>query len=110
PTSSVPSRATATAGPSTLSLHDALPSLLPSVYRASGQIEIEGAQRARGNTGNSLVQGVDDSQYADQYVRSLSTAVLGDSTLARLDRKSTRLNSSHVKISYAVFCLKKQKP
>src|SRR5690606_39587053 len=30
--------------------------------------------------------------------------------LARsLDRKSTRLNSSHVKISYAVFCLKKKK-
>src|SRR5690606_37312557 len=26
------------------------------------------------------------------------------------DRKSTRLNSSHVKISYAVFCLKKRKP
>src|SRR5690606_41047901 len=30
-------------------------------------------------------------------------------TLAILDRKSTRLNSSHVKISYAVFCLKKKK-
>src|SRR5690606_15339955 len=28
--------------------------------------------------------------------------------LAVLDRKSTRLNSSHVKISYAVFCLKKK--
>src|SRR5690606_41627198 len=28
---------------------------------------------------------------------------------ARADRKSTRLNSSHVKISYAVFCLKKKK-
>src|SRR5690606_41025953 len=28
---------------------------------------------------------------------------------AELDRKSTRLNSSHVKISYAVFCLKKKK-
>src|SRR5690606_28314764 len=28
---------------------------------------------------------------------------------ARRDRKSTRLNSSHVKISYAVFCLKKKK-
>src|SRR5690606_22525909 len=28
---------------------------------------------------------------------------------AVLDRKSTRLNSSHVKISYAVFCLKKKK-
>src|SRR5690349_22780913 len=28
---------------------------------------------------------------------------------ARQDRKSTRLNSSHVEISYAVFCLKKNK-
>src|SRR5437870_6321699 len=28
---------------------------------------------------------------------------------AALDRKSTRLNSSHVAISYAVFCLKKKK-
>src|SRR5438067_10484043 len=27
----------------------------------------------------------------------------------RIDRKSTRLNSSHVSISYAVFCLKKKK-
>src|SRR5690349_23045731 len=27
----------------------------------------------------------------------------------RIDRKSTRLNSSHVEISYAVFCLKKKK-
>src|SRR5690606_40085817 len=29
--------------------------------------------------------------------------------LFAIDRKSTRLNSSHVKISYAVFCLKKKK-
>src|SRR5690349_23359740 len=29
--------------------------------------------------------------------------------LSILDRKSTRLNSSHVEISYAVFCLKKKK-
>src|SRR3712207_7681834 len=29
--------------------------------------------------------------------------------LAREDRKSTRLNSSHANISYAVFCLKKKK-
>src|SRR5437773_7400380 len=29
--------------------------------------------------------------------------------LARADRKSTRLNSSHITISYAVFCLKKKK-
>src|SRR5204863_8367054 len=33
---------------------------------------------------------------------SLFTPQVGD----RLDRKSTRLNSSHVEISYAVFCLK----
>src|SRR3712207_7887236 len=31
------------------------------------------------------------------------------SLLTRLDRKSTRLNSSHANISYAVFCLKKKK-
>src|SRR5690606_40077440 len=37
-------------------------------------------------------------------------AVGGEATaLAPVDRKSTRLNSSHVKISYAVFCLKKKK-
>src|SRR5690606_39848555 len=37
---------------------------------------------------------------------------LGQATRAHVvaeDRKSTRLNSSHVKISYAVFCLKKKK-
>src|SRR5258707_9410713 len=31
------------------------------------------------------------------------------SMLRRVDRKSTRLNSSHANISYAVFCLKKKK-
>src|SRR5437660_3436626 len=35
----------------------------------------------------------------------------GDKSVAgsKVDRKSTRLNSSHVAISYAVFCLKKKK-
>src|SRR3712207_7132840 len=32
-----------------------------------------------------------------------------DASVARGDRKSTRLNSSHANISYAVFCLKKKK-
>src|SRR5690606_41532841 len=32
-----------------------------------------------------------------------------ESPIVEQDRKSTRLNSSHVKISYAVFCLKKKK-
>src|SRR5947209_16561131 len=36
-------------------------------------------------------------KYADKSVRA-----------TRLDRKSTRLNSSHANISYAVFCLKKK--
>src|SRR3712207_7765061 len=35
--------------------------------------------------------------------------VLGDEHEAEADRKSTRLNSSHANISYAVFCLKKKK-
>src|SRR3989442_7600666 len=33
---------------------------------------------------------------------------MGNSEVGHLDRKSTRLNSSHVRISYAVFCLKKK--
>src|SRR2546430_11297600 len=37
---------------------------------------------------------------------NLTPEVLG---IAREDRKSTRLNSSHSQISYAVFCLKKKK-
>src|SRR5437867_10789474 len=35
--------------------------------------------------------------------------LLGDERAIELDRKSTRLNSSHRTISYAVFCLKKKK-
>src|SRR5690349_23392012 len=41
---------------------------------------------------------------SDSHCRRLEWA-----TRARRDRKSTRLNSSHVEISYAVFCLKKKK-
>src|SRR5690606_39813163 len=37
------------------------------------------------------------------------TCGAGIGRASRVDRKSTRLNSSHVKISYAVFCLKKKK-
>src|SRR5437870_8592812 len=40
-------------------------------------------------------------------VTCLSAGLL---SIAMGDRKSTRLNSSHVAISYAVFCLKKKKP
>src|SRR5207253_5543411 len=37
------------------------------------------------------------------------TNIAGSSVQINPDRKSTRLNSSHVAISYAVFCLKKKK-
>src|SRR3712207_7638584 len=39
---------------------------------------------------------------------SLNPVVTVGLSLALLDRKSTRLNSSHANISYAVFCLKKK--
>src|SRR5690606_41120668 len=39
----------------------------------------------------------------------LTDLAIGGLVSALGDRKSTRLNSSHVKISYAVFCLKKKK-
>src|SRR5437868_7754189 len=37
-----------------------------------------------------------------------SIAIVGAAETTRLDRKSTRLNSSHVSTSYAVICLKKK--
>src|SRR5436309_4210860 len=41
--------------------------------------------------------------------RNRHFGLLAESLTLPKDRKSTRLNSSHVKISYAVFCLKKKK-
>src|SRR6266480_961090 len=41
--------------------------------------------------------------------RNCARVVPPDSDRQRADRKSTRLNSSHMSISYAVFCLKKKK-
>src|SRR5690554_7464304 len=45
--------------------------------------------------------------YVDKLVEGIST--LAAAFWPKPDRKSTRLNSSHVRISYAVFCLKKKK-
>src|SRR5690606_42140248 len=69
----------------TLSLHDALPISRPGRC---------GPARARGGR-------------AAPAVAPRLRGAAGDATFSR-DRKSTRLNSSHVKISYAVFCLKKK--
>src|SRR5206468_12445307 len=46
----------------------------------------------------------ENAPIADEQVDGAATA-----DYARLDRKSTRLNSSHDQISYAVFCLKEKK-
>src|SRR5690625_7815358 len=45
----------------------------------------------------------------DTYRAVAGDFVVGMMQTLELDRKSTRLNSSHVAISYAVFCLKKKK-
>src|SRR5699024_11676246 len=44
-----------------------------------------------------------------EYLNTLSITNNIKNTTYNKDRKSTRLNSSHVSISYAVFCLKKKK-
>src|SRR5436305_3729423 len=49
-----------------------------------------------------LVEGVPAERWAH-------VAAAGVWSPSKEDRKSTRLNSSHVRISYAVFCLKKKK-
>src|SRR5690606_40700967 len=80
--------AAATTHTYTLSLHDALPISTASVTLSIGA-----------NPGGSTLAGT-----------TTIAAVSGVATFSNLslgDRKSTRLNSSHVKISYAVFCLKK---
>src|SRR3712207_7256897 len=43
------------------------------------------------------------------YVHGIWTGIGSSSANLERDRKSTRLNSSHANISYAVFCLKKKK-
>src|SRR2546430_13719302 len=45
-----------------------------------------------------------------QFLDVIWVADKRERQLPRLDRKSTRLNSSHSQISYAVFCLQKNRP
>src|SRR5437899_9862905 len=52
----------------------------------------------------------DAEQHAGAYDFYIFTGGTGEMILGgKIDRKSTRLNSSHLGISYAVFCLKKKK-
>src|SRR5437764_8982734 len=49
-----------------------------------------------------------DAESLESELRERATASSIPAAVARSDRKSTRLNSSHRCISYAVFCLKKK--
>src|SRR5690606_39940482 len=82
----------------TLSLHDALPICSSaSFHRNAGSVRSLEKISSRSVVPNTRPP---ISAY------SSASRVFGTTDL---DRKSTRLNSSHVKISYAVFCLKKKK-
>src|SRR5438067_10776798 len=87
--------ATATTEIYTLSLHDALP-ILQFLCTAGGAWP-EVLLRER------LVRVQDSSCFPERALPPPPWFLRGR------DRKSTRLNSSHVSISYAVFCLKKKK-
>src|SRR3712207_8828701 len=51
----------------------------------------------------------EDSNDSARYAEETKSALLdAAAAMEALDRKSTRLNSSHANISYAVFCLKKK--
>src|SRR5205814_8690405 len=85
----------------TLSLHDALPIFLSSV-----SITVHALPTVTASIGspNNVCQG-DSVLLTSSYDATLSYQWQLNGT----DRKSTRLNSSHLGISYAVFCLKKKK-
>src|SRR5438034_8495385 len=69
------------------------------------------AQRER--KGITLEQAAADTRIREKFLKALEEgdypALPGAVYTRGLDRKSTRLNSSHTVISYAVFCLKKKK-
>src|SRR3712207_7129996 len=56
-----------------------------------------------------MIGGMPDVVYLHVGAPKTGTTYLQDRLHRNRDRKSTRLNSSHANISYAVFCLKKKK-
>src|SRR5690349_23937529 len=85
----------------TLSLHDALPILIDQMERLIA--EKTARTPAQRKIASSLLY--TKSGRFDALIAQINK----DPAKQIKDRKSTRLNSSHVEISYAVFCLKKKK-
>src|SRR5258707_8226587 len=77
----------------------------------SVQLRKRGNHRKRGRRERDALAGLGKGPHCRiQYVVGTTTCHdILDSAMRALDRKSTRLNSSHANISYAVFCLKKKK-
>src|SRR5207302_8972409 len=94
----------------TLSLHDALPIWLRQCLHQQPVSECLELYSCPGAS-SSRRQVANQSFVAQVCVIPSPRSRLGSPAprCLRSDRKSTRLNSSHVKISYAVFCLKKKK-
>src|SRR5699024_11729917 len=101
---------TATTDIFTLSLHDALPILSDKVKK----FPITYSQRRKNMMGPLHVECQVSGRYLQFHEKSdivqggeFITVDVMPMQIEDEDRKSTRLNSSHVSISYAVFCLKK---
>src|SRR5207245_10431616 len=96
--------------PTTLSLHDALPISRIDAQSKLGFFSPGFVSHSQGNQNHDRrrYQAHDpgDRQEASRPSDGGYPAFLSTGTVQR-DRKSTRLNSSHGSISYAVFCLKK---
>src|SRR5699024_12807314 len=90
----------------TLSLHDALP-ISDSPARSHPQDRPDRIRQTSRLDEQAHLAKTPDPRPSDHTTEGRSPA-LRHNRPAR-DRKSTRLNSSHVSISYAVFCLKKKK-
>src|SRR2546430_12633879 len=60
------------------------------------------------NASDPVLDAVEPASLRDRLIARKEGSEAG-STASSTDRKSTRLNSSHSQISYAVFCLKKKK-
>src|SRR5207302_9738279 len=100
--------ATSTTDLYTLSLHDALPICFAD--SSSSANEVMKAVRQIGLRATVYQESFGpDQKLAHENVSRLRDQLGELRALETGDRKSTRLNSSHVKISYAVFCLKKKK-